>query len=113
MLVIASTEVITNRLEYILDNNQTIEQAGFRRSFSTMDHIHTLNQMKEKYMDYNIPYNISMVFVDYEKAFDFVETKSRFEALQEQRINSTYIKLIRNMYKNSSTQSVYTKIATK
>jgi len=43
-----------------------------------------------------------MVFVDYEKAFDSVEIHSVLEALQEQGINSNYIKLIRDIYTDNS-----------
>ncbi|XP_072033063.1 uncharacterized protein [Amphiura filiformis] len=49
------TRLLTNRLEIILDGNQPREQAGFRKGFSTMDHIHTINQLKEKCQKYNIP----------------------------------------------------------
>jgi hypothetical protein len=95
------TRILTNRLEGILDSNQPREQAGFRRTFSTIDHIHTINQLKEKCQEYNIP--ICLAFVDYEKAFDSVETCSVLEALQEQGINNKYIKLMRDIYSDSST----------
>jgi len=44
-----------------------------------------------------------MAFVDYEKAFDSVETHSVLEALREQGINSNYIKLMRDIYTDNST----------
>jgi len=44
-----------------------------------------------------------MSFVDYEKAFDSVETHSVLKALQEQRMNNNYIKLIRDIYTDNST----------
>lgn len=90
------TKIITNRLEKILDNNQPREQAGFRRGFSTMDHIHTINQLKEKCQEFNIP--LCVAFVDYEKAFDSVETYAVLKALQDQGINNAYIKILKDIY---------------
>ncbi|GFR57455.1 endonuclease-reverse transcriptase [Elysia marginata] len=34
-------------MERILDENQPREQAGFRKGYSTTDHIHTLNQQNK------------------------------------------------------------------
>ena len=48
------TKIITTRLEKKLDENQPREQAGFRSKYSTTDHIHAINQLKEKCREYNI-----------------------------------------------------------
>ena len=68
------TKIITTRLEKKLDENQPREQAGFRSKYSTTDHIHAINQLKEKCREYNIP--LCVAFVDYEKAFDSVQTQA-------------------------------------
>ena len=65
------TKIMTKRLEKQLDENQPIEQAGFRSGYSTIDHIHTLNQLREKCSEYQKP--LCLAFVDYEKAFDSIE----------------------------------------
>ena len=70
------TKIITTRLEKKLDENQTREQAGFRNKYSTTDHIHAINQLKEKCHEYNIPQCVA--FMDYEKAFDSVQTQAIF-----------------------------------
>jgi len=41
------SNVMINILESVLDSNQQKEQAGFRRRFSTIDHIYNTNQLKE------------------------------------------------------------------
>ncbi len=63
------TKIITTRVEKKLDENQpTEEQAGFRSKYSTTDHTHAINQLKEKCRECNIL--LCVAFVDYEKAFD-------------------------------------------
>ena len=76
------TKIITTRLEKKLDENQPREQAGFRSKYSTTDHIHAINQLKEKCREYNIL--LCVAFVDYEKAFDSVQTQAILTSLQEQ-----------------------------
>ncbi|KAK6748227.1 hypothetical protein RB195_001072 [Necator americanus] len=39
------TRVILNRIERALDEGQPCEQAGFRKGFSTIDHIHTVSKL--------------------------------------------------------------------
>ncbi|KAJ8725102.1 hypothetical protein PYW07_016060 [Mythimna separata] len=68
------SRVITNRLARRFDDFQPPEQAGFRKGFSTntVDHRHTLRQVIQKTEEYNLP--LCLAFVDYEKAFDSIET---------------------------------------
>lgn len=48
--------------------SQPKEQAGFRRNFSTTDHLQTINQVIEKCKEYNI--QIYLMFIDLMEAFD-------------------------------------------
>ena len=75
----STVNVVTTRLEKKLDENQPREQAGFRSKYSTTDHIHAINQLKEKCREYNIP--LCVAFVDYEKAFDSVQTHAILTSL--------------------------------
>ena len=45
---------------------------------------------------------LCLAFVDYEKALDSVERTAISNALYEQGINETYIKLIENIYANGT-----------
>ena len=86
------TKIITTMLEKKLDENQPIEQAGFRSKYSTTDHTHTINQLKEKCREYNIP--LCVVFVDYEQASDSVQTQAILTSLQELGIEDVYIDIL-------------------
>ena len=94
------TKVLTKRLEKIFDENLPWEQAGFRSRYSTTDHIHVVNQLKKKSRESNIPLYIA--FVDYEKAFDSVQTQAVLTSLKEQGIEDVYIELLKEINNNSS-----------
>ena len=94
------TKIITTRLEKKLDEHQPRQQAGIRRKYSTTDHIHAINQLKEKCREYNIP--LCVAFVDYEKAFDSVRTQAILTSLQEQGIEDVYIEILKDIYTDSS-----------
>lgn len=87
------TKVITNRLQNSLDEQQPREQAGFRRKYSTIDHIFTLTQLLERSREYKFP--LCVAFVDYQKAFDSVEFNAVMRSLSEQGVNANYIKLLK------------------
>ena len=74
------TKILTVRLTKVLDENQPIEQAGFRSGYSTIDHINTSSQLKEKCAEYQKP--LCLAFVDYEKAFDSVKTWAILNSLE-------------------------------
>ncbi|GFS08727.1 endonuclease-reverse transcriptase [Elysia marginata] len=87
-------------MERILDENQPHDQAGFRKAFSTTDHMHTLSQIIEKSNECNL--QICLGFIDYEKAFDSVEHFAIFDALRKININENYIQILGNIYKNAT-----------
>ena len=79
------SRVILNRVAKRLDDFQPPEQAGFRRGYGTTDHIHTLRQIIQKTEEYNQPLCIG--FVDYEKAFDSIETWAILNSLQRCQVD--------------------------
>ncbi|XP_048481070.1 uncharacterized protein LOC125489368, partial [Plutella xylostella] len=97
------SRVIANRLAQKLDEFQPPEQAGFRKSFSTIDHIHTVRQIIQKTEEYNQP--LCLAFVDYEKAFDSIETWAVLGSLQRCQIDWRYIEVLRCLY-NAATMTV-------
>ena len=94
------TKILTNRLTDTLDENQPREQAGFRSGYSTIDHLHTINQLIEKTLEFNRP--LCLAFVDYEKAFDSIEHNAVFNSMREQGVEEDYIEIIRNIYENGT-----------
>lgn len=94
------TRLLQDRMEEALDTNQPREQAGFRRKFSTIDHLQALNQTIEKCNEYNK--TLCIGFIDYEKAFDSVEHFSIFDSLRKININETYVKILENIYKEAT-----------
>ncbi|XGW09249.1 hypothetical protein V3C99_011505 [Haemonchus contortus] len=57
---------------------------GFRRGFSTIDHIHFLTRLIEVSREHKMP--LCLTFIDLKKAFDTVETEVVFEALGKQGV---------------------------
>lgn len=91
--------IIKNRLLPVIYENHPYEQAGFRPQFSTIEHLHTINQILEKSNEYNIP--LYLVFIDFRKAFDSVYHSKLWQALQEQGINTIYINILKTIYEQS------------
>ena len=59
------------------------------------DHIHAINQFKEKCREYNIP--LCVAFVEY----DSVQTQAILTSLQEQGIEDMHIEILKDMYTDS------------
>ncbi|KAJ8735284.1 hypothetical protein PYW07_006904 [Mythimna separata] len=96
------SKIILHRITSTLDEHQPKEQAGFRSKYSTVDHIHVLRQVLQKYKEYNKSYYLA--YVDYNKAFDSLEHEYIWEALQYQGIQEKYIRILKNIYSNSTAQ---------
>ena len=67
---------MNDRLQLFLDETSVIgeEQAGFRPSYSTSDHIFTLHSIVDIYLSKKK--RLYCCFIDYEKAFDRVDRSS-------------------------------------
>ena len=88
--------LLARRLTPILDSEQSNDQAGFRRGFSTDDHIFTYMQIQEKCAEWQVP--VWCAVLDFQKAFDTVEHQSLWNSLDEQGVPSVYIELVQKLY---------------
>ena len=89
------------RIERALYESQSREQVGFRKGYSTSDHLQALYQIIEKSNEYNLP--LCLGFVDYKKAFDTVEHFAIFEALRKKtNRDKTYVKSLQNIYSQAT-----------
>lgn len=68
-----------------MDSYHSGEQAGFRKRFSTIDHLETIKTLTEKTTEYNIP--IYLTFIDYSKIFGSIETWAVMVAMDDARID--------------------------
>ena len=93
------TRIITDRLTNKFDFYQPVEQAGLQKGYSTIDHLQVIHMLIEKTTEYSIP--LYMAFVDYEKAFDSIETWAILAALNKARIDSRYTSLVQHIYENA------------
>ena len=64
--------------------------------------MHALIQLVKKHQEYSKPLYIA--FVDYSKAFDSVYHNSLWRALIQQGVPKKYIRIIKNIYTNSTAQ---------
>lgn len=92
--------LINKKIRNTLDAEQPIEQAGFRKGFSTIDHIHTIELLIEKYQEQQKPLYIA--YIDYKKAFDTVSHMSIWKTLKDQGVETMYIQIIKKIYENST-----------
>uniref|UniRef100_A0A8R1ELP2 Reverse transcriptase domain-containing protein n=1 Tax=Caenorhabditis japonica TaxID=281687 RepID=A0A8R1ELP2_CAEJA len=97
----AFTKCVLNRIRTTLEEAQPVEQAGFRRSFSTIDHIHSIQRILEVGREYQQP--LTLVFIDFHKAFDSVEPQAIWESLKSQGVQPAYIALLQQCYTNCTT----------
>ncbi|KAK6755348.1 hypothetical protein RB195_013992 [Necator americanus] len=84
------------------DEAQPQEQAGFRQGFSCLDHIQTVSRVIEVCREYRLL--LVLTYVDYEKAFDSVETNAILSALVDQGVDASYVRTLANCYDRCTTK---------
>ncbi|KAK6726965.1 hypothetical protein RB195_004953 [Necator americanus] len=128
------TKIILTRISRTVDEAQPQEQAGFRQGSSCLDHIQTVSRVIEVCREYRqiyviyrytylavFPANLYdprhgldakyicrlplvLTFVDYEKAFDSIETNAILSALVDQGVDASYVRTLANCYERCTTR---------
>jgi hypothetical protein len=102
------TSILNKRLYRWAEEENKIskEQAGFRKSYSTIDHIFTLTSIIRNKLDSRGGGKVYCAFVDYRKAFDTVDRDKLWQTLKKkQSINQAreyvqvYVQLCEGMCK--------------
>ena len=101
------TSVLNTRLYSYLTSEDILgnEQAGFRPQHSTLDHIFALHILSKFYIDQKK--QIFCAFVDYSKAFDFIDRVHLWTKLLASNVNGKVFNIIRNMYENAKSQVLF------
>jgi len=92
--------LLYNRLEPTLDNQQSCDQAGFRRERGTTNHLFTISILQEIADEWQIP--LWVAAIDFKKAFDSVTHAAIWESLTEQGVHPSYVQLLSKLYNNQT-----------
>ena len=93
------TSILNQRLsKWLQKENKIVEsQAGFRKNYSTTDHIFTLYAIAQKYLCRK-GHKLYVAFVDFKKAFDSVQHGKLLETLQDEGIKGRFYYAMKAMY---------------
>jgi hypothetical protein len=94
------SRIILNRIQGPVNKKIRKEQAGFRASHSCIDHINTLRIIIEQSTEWKT--GLYVTFMDFEKAFDSLNSKKIWRILKEYRIPHKIINLVKEMYQDST-----------
>ena len=93
------TSILNQRLYNWLEENDKIAegQAGFRKQYSTIDHVFTLYAIAQKRLSRK-GHKLYVAFVDFKKAFDSVHHGKLFETIKNEGIRGRFYGALRAMY---------------
>ena len=89
-------KILQVRLQQYMNCELPDVQAGFRKGRGTRDQIANICQIIEKAREFQE--NIYFCFIDYAKAFGYVENNKPWKILQEMGIPDHLTCLLRNLY---------------
>ena len=90
--------ILYGRLYPMLDQKQAEDQAWFRKTYQTTDHLATYRLIEQKCHEWGI--NMWTATVDFMKAFDSISHKSIWEALKSCNVDHEYVSLLRKIYRD-------------
>ena len=96
------TSAVNNRLNKYADRVNLINenQAGFRKKYSTTDHIFLLKNVIDLHLKQKKGKKLFCAFIDYRKAFDYVWRSALWYKLKKAGIKGKLFNIIINMYNN-------------
>ena len=95
-------KILQARLQQDVNHELLDVQAGFRKGRGTRDQIANIRWIIEKAREFQK--NIYFCFIDYTKAFDYVDHNKLWKILQEMGIPDHLICLLRNLYAGQKQQ---------
>ncbi|VDP64567.1 unnamed protein product [Schistosoma curassoni] len=101
----AFNRVLLNRMKDAVDAQLRDQQAGFRKDQSCTDQIATLRIILEQSVEWNSSLYIN--FIDYEKAFDSVDSKTLWKLLRHYGVPEKIVNIIRNSYDGLQCKECY------
>ena len=98
------TGLILNRLNSWVDCHNILNeyQAGFRRGYSTIDHLFTLSSIV--HMNFSASSKTYAFFVDFSAAFDMIPRNSLFYKLCSLGLSRKIISLLQKLYENTTSK---------
>ena len=90
--------ILYGRLYPMLDQKQAEDQAGFRKTYQTTDHLATYRLIEQKCHEWGI--KMWTATVDFTKAFDSISHHSIWKALKSCGIEHDYISLLKKRYRD-------------
>jgi len=89
-------KILQARLQQYVKRELPDVQAGFRKGRGTRDQIANIRWIMEKAREFQK--NIYFCFIDYAKAFDYVDHNQLWKILKEMEIAEHLTCLLRNLY---------------
>ena len=89
-------KILQARLQQYMNRELPDVQAGFRKGRGTRDQIADIRRIIKKAREFQK--NIYFCFIDYTKAFDYVDHNKSWKILKELRIQDHPTCLLRNLY---------------
>ena len=80
------------------ENKISKEQAGFRKGYSTTDHMFTLVSVVKRKLNSRRGGKVYVAFAEYKKAFDTVDRDKLWETLEKLKTPSKMINMIKAIY---------------
>ena len=93
------TNILINRLNEWTEKYSVIHerQAGFRRNYSTIDNIFTLQSLVQKHISKKGG-RFYCIYIDYKKAFDSVNHDRLWDALERKGISGYFLNFWKFLY---------------